>query len=87
MMLNFHFRANYLRFIFLCLFLNIIALTSNLAQTPMEVAGTATITASSSGDWSSSTTWGGNLPEDNDRVLIPSSVTVTADGLISESFK
>ena len=32
------------------------------AQTPMQVAGTATKTAAASGDWSSTSTWGGSLP-------------------------
>ena len=58
-----------------------------IAQTPMEVAGTATITATSSGNWSASSTWGGDIPLDDDRVLIPSGITVTVDGMIEEEFK
>lgn len=47
-----------------------------LSQTPMQVAGTATITATSSGNWSAAATWGGSIPSDDDRVLIPSGITV-----------
>lgn len=57
------------------------------AQTPVQVAGTQTITASSSGNWSSTTTWGGLLPADDARVLIPNGITVTVDGLIPQEFK
>ncbi len=53
----------------------------------MEVAGTATITASASGDWSSTSTWGGSLPSNDDRVLIPNGITVIVDEMISEEFK
>ncbi len=61
--------------------------SNGLAQTPMQVAGTATVTATSSGNWSSPPTWGGTLPTNDDRVLIPSGITVTVDGMISEEFK
>ncbi len=57
------------------------------AQTPMQVAGTATYTATQSGNWSSTGTWGGTLPPDDSRVLIPSGITVTVDGLISQEMK
>lgn len=57
------------------------------SQTPMQVAGTATITATSSGNWSSSSTWGGSTPSNDARVLIPNGVTVTVDGMISQEFK
>ena len=57
------------------------------AQSPMQVAGTATITALNSGNWSEASTWGGSLPVNDDRVLIPNGVTVTVDGLIAEEFK
>ncbi len=57
------------------------------AQSPLQVAGTATITATTSGNWNSASTWGGSLPSDDDRVLIPSGITVTVDGMISEEFK
>ena len=57
------------------------------AQTPMQVAGTATKTAAASGDWSSTSTWGGSLPANEDRVLIPNGITVTVDGMIAEEFK
>ena len=58
-----------------------------IAQSPMQVAGTATITATTSGNWSSSSTWGGSLPIDDARVLIPNGVTVTVDGIITAAFK
>lgn len=57
------------------------------AQTPMQVAGIATITATTSGNWTSASTWGGSLPVNDDRVLIPNGVTVTVDGMISGAFK
>ena len=57
------------------------------AQNPMQVAGTATKTAITSGNWSSLATWGGLLPSDDDRVLIPNGITVTVDGMITEEFK
>lgn len=41
------------------------------SQSPMQAAGTPTITAVTSGNWSSNSTWGGTLPVDDDRVLIP----------------
>ncbi|MEM9546000.1 MAG: T9SS type A sorting domain-containing protein [Bacteroidota bacterium] len=58
-----------------------------LGQTPMQVAGSPTITATNSGNWSSPSTWGDALPTDNDRVLIPNGITVTVDQMISEEFK
>ena len=57
------------------------------AQTPMQVAGTATKTAAASGDWSSTSTWGGSLPANDDRVLIPNGITVTVDSMIAEELK
>ena len=57
------------------------------AQSPMQVAGTATITAVTSGNWSATSTWGGSIPSNDDRVLIPNGVTVTVDGIINEEFK
>lgn len=57
------------------------------AQNPMQVAGTATKIAITSGNWSSLATWGGLLPSDDDRVLIPNGITVTVDGMITEEFK
>ena len=53
-----------------------INLPYGLTQTPMQVAGIATITATTSGNWSATTTWGGILPTNDDRVLIPSGITV-----------
>lgn len=57
------------------------------AQTPVEVAGNATITAVNSGNWSSSSTWGGIFPIDDDRILIPDGIVVTVDEIISDEFK
>ena len=62
-------------------------LNHSKAQSPMAVAGIANITAVQSGEWSNSSTWGGTLPANNDRVLIPSGVTVTVDDMISQEFK
>ena len=56
--------------ILLTLFLVICSTNKGFSQTPMQVAGTATKTASVSGNWSSTTTWGGSLPVNDDRVLI-----------------
>jgi len=69
------------------LFGTLFIITYGLAQTPMQVAGTANKTATSSGNWSSAATWGGTLPVNDDRILIPNGVTVTVDGMISEEFK
>ena len=71
------------------LILLIISSSVNYAfsQTPMQVAGTATITATTSGNWSSSNTWGGSTPSNDARVLIPNGITVTVDGMISQEFK
>lgn len=67
---------------------SILFLTTSLkAQSPLQVAGTATITATSSGDWSASSTWGGTIPPNDARVVIPTGVTVTVDGMIPEEFK
>ena len=57
------------------------------AQSPMQVAGTATKTATNSGNWSAASTWGGALPVDDDRVLIPNGITVTVDEMIAEELK
>lgn len=64
-----------------------IYINHGLAQSPMQVAGTATKTAITSGDWSSAATWGGILPSNDDRVLIPNGITVTVDDMIAEEFK
>lgn len=69
------------------LFIIHICVNDGFAQSPMQVAGTATITAESSGNWSSTSTWGGSLPSNDDRVLIPNEITVTVDGMITEEFK
>ncbi|WP_299134480.1 T9SS type A sorting domain-containing protein [uncultured Tenacibaculum sp.] len=57
------------------------------AQSPEKVAGTATVTASSSGNWTSISTWNGRMPKNDDRVFIPNGVTVTVDNIIKEEFK
>lgn len=57
------------------------------AQTPIRVAGTATKTATTSGDWTATSTWGGSLPTTDARVLIPAGITVTVDSEISTEFK
>jgi len=72
--------------LFILLIINIFV-NYGFAQTPMQVAGTATITAASSGNWTSTSTWGGALPSNDDRVLIPSGVTVTVDAMIAQEFK
>ena len=56
-------------------------------QSAIQVAGTATKTATTSGNWSSASTWGGTPPVDDDRVLIPSGIIVTVDGMIAQEFK
>ena len=71
----------------LLIILTTLWVSSGFAQTPIQVAGTQTITASSSGNWSSTATWGGMLPTDDARVLIPNGVTVTVDGMIPQEFK
>ncbi|OJJ17846.1 hypothetical protein BKI52_28725 [marine bacterium AO1-C] len=58
-----------------------------LAQSPIQVAGTATITAIASGNWSSPLTWGGTLPQNDDRVLIPDGITITVDIVVIQAFK
>ncbi|WP_299125296.1 G8 domain-containing protein [uncultured Tenacibaculum sp.] len=57
------------------------------AQNPIQVAGLPTITAINSGNWSNPNTWGGALPQNDDRILIPANITVTVDGMISQEFK
>lgn len=60
----------------------------SFGQSPVQVAGTATVTAATTGNWSAPSTWvGGVIPGDDARVLIPSGVTVTVDGMISQEFK
>lgn len=57
------------------------------AQGPKEVAGTPTVTAVKSGNWTSVDTWGGTIPGNDARVLIPAGITVTVDGIITQEFK
>lgn len=72
-----------------CLFLmvSIILMMSAQAQNAVQVAGTPTVTAAQSGNWSAAATWGGSVPGDDARVLIPANVTVTVDGKITQEFK
>lgn len=65
----------------------LISLATLHGQSPMQVAGTPTHTASQSGSWGDSSTWGGSPPGNNARVLIPGNVTVTVDSMIAEEFK
>ncbi|MEM9822228.1 MAG: G8 domain-containing protein, partial [Bacteroidota bacterium] len=57
------------------------------AQSPIEVAGSPTIVATNSGDWTSPDTWGGATPVTDDRVLIPAGITVTVNAEIATAFK
>lgn len=57
------------------------------SQTPVQVAGTANATASQSGNWTDPNTWGGSVPGNDARVLIPANITVTVDGVITQTFK
>lgn len=58
-----------------------------LMQRALDAAGSATVTAATSGNWTSTATWGGSLPGTNARVLIPAGITVTVDSEISTEFK
>ncbi|WP_420401912.1 G8 domain-containing protein [Flagellimonas sp.] len=80
------FRRNHLKFLLAILVL--MASVWNLqGQSAVQVAGTATVTATQSGNWSAASTWGGNVPGNDARVLIPNNVTVTVDALIAQNFK
>ena len=57
------------------------------AQSPIQVAGTANKIATQNGNWSNPNTWGGTLPQNDDRVLIPANISVTVDVMISQEFK
>lgn len=58
-----------------------------LGLMPGQVAGTPTIVAVQSGDWTNPITWGGVLPVTDDRVSIPSGVTVTVASEVTTEFK
>ncbi len=73
--------------IFTILFLVKVCSNLGFAQTPLQVAGIETITAVTSGNWTSTSTWGGTLPSNDDRVLIPDGIVVNVDGMIREEFK
>ncbi|MCG8412952.1 MAG: G8 domain-containing protein [Pseudomonadales bacterium] len=72
----------HLIFILMCCFGSL-----GFAATPLEVAGSATATAVSSGNWSADTTWGGAVPASGARVLIPTGITVTVDQKITANYK
>ncbi|MEO1409406.1 MAG: G8 domain-containing protein [Bacteroidota bacterium] len=57
------------------------------AQSPISVAGTPTISAVTSGNWTDPNTWGGNLPATDDRILIPDGIVVSLDAEIEPPFK
>ena len=59
----------------------------SIAQNAMQVAGTPTITAIQSGNWTTAATWGGSLPTTDARILIPAGITVTVDAEIATEFK
>ncbi|WP_299551736.1 G8 domain-containing protein [Seonamhaeicola sp.] len=69
-----------------CLFV-ICSMSCTKGQTPIQVAGTATKTAVQSGNWNDPATWGGSLPGNDARVLIPSGITITVNSMISEEMK
>jgi hypothetical protein len=58
-----------------------------VAQSPVQVAGAPNKTAVISGNWSNPNTWGGTVPQTDDRVLIPGNMTITVDGIISQEMK
>lgn len=60
---------------------------SLLAQSPLQVAGTPTISATQNGNWTSASTWGGTLPTTDARIRIPNGITVTVDTQIPTEFK
>ncbi|MEL6866519.1 MAG: G8 domain-containing protein, partial [Bacteroidota bacterium] len=57
------------------------------AQSPIQVAGTPTVSAINSGNWTAPNTWGGTIPTTDDRILIPSGITVTVDAEIATEYK
>lgn len=67
------------------LFLSIAQLN---AQNPLPVAGNPTATATTSGNWSSTSTWAeGVIPSSDARVLIPPNITVTIRSKITTPYK
>ncbi|MEM8891211.1 MAG: G8 domain-containing protein [Bacteroidota bacterium] len=57
------------------------------AQNPLNVAGTANTIATQSGDWSAPVSWGGSLPVENARILIPAGINIRLDQEILTEFK
>ena len=57
------------------------------AGSPLGVAGQAQISAQKSGAWNDPKTWGGKLPQQGERVLIPSGQIVTVQSQIDIAFK
>ncbi|CAM1366027.1 G8 domain protein [Tenacibaculum litopenaei] len=78
-------KLSFKHYLYLCYFLFLSQYS--IAQTPIQVAGTPTNTAVNSGNWSNPNTWGGTLPPNDARILIPPNITVTVDGKIPEAFK
>ena len=60
-----------------------------LAQSPFDIVQLSDVshTALASGDWTSSSTWGGSIPSSGARVHIPAGIEVRVDGLISQRIK
>lgn len=74
--------------IFICLFFFTAIFQHSLsAQNAIQVAGTATKTATQSGNWTTTATWGGSLPTTGARIAIPAGITVTVDTEITTEFK
>lgn len=47
----------------------------------------ATHTAAASGDWEATATWGGTLPAENSKIVIPSGITVTINSQLAAEFE
>lgn len=87
MIFSLRIRAKDLLFTCICFVYFMLFQASLNAQNAIQVAGAATKTATQSGNWTSPATWGGSLPNDNARVLIPANITVTVDNKIATEFK
>ncbi len=59
----------------------------SMGQSAVQVAGAPTYTAVRDGPWTSAATWGGSLPGDSARVLIPADITVTVNAVVLTEFK
>lgn len=78
-----------IRLYLLSLALILFNLQRSTAQTPISLVplSSATHTAVASGNWSSTSTWGGSVPNNGAKVVIPTGITVTIDGIIAERIK